>query len=159
MKPKILLVLTVILGSAVSLQAQVERAAMRTTGISCGMCAALSELYLRQLGGIDKIKISLSQEAIMVSYRAGAAFRPKDIRDALKKTDVGVTEFQISVRGQAQQQNGKRVFLAGKDVFVLVQSSGPAVPPDTPMMLEGILNDQTSPMELKVLSVKPIEKK
>jgi len=159
MKPKILLVLTVILGSAASLQAQVERAAMRTTGISCGMCAALSELYLRQLGGIDKIKISLSQEAIMVSYRAGAAFRPKDIRDALKKTDVGVTEFQISVRGQAQQQNGKRVFLAGKDVFVLVQSSGPAVPPDTPIMLEGILNDQTSPMELKVLSVKPIEKK
>src|SRR5215831_19972566 len=139
--------------------AQVEKAAMKTTGISCGMCAAVSEVYLRQLGGIDKIKISLSQEAIMVSYKPGAAFRPRDIRDALKKTDVGVTQFQISARGQVQQQNGKRLFIAGKDVFILVPSTGLSVPADTPVVLEGILNDQTSPMELKVLSVNPIAKK
>lgn len=95
----------------------------------------------------------------MVSYKTGAAFRPKDIRDALKKTDVGVTEFQISARGQVQQQQGKRIFTAGKDVFLLVPSGGPAVPADMPVVVEGILNDQTNPMELKVLTVKPIEKK
>ncbi|HME98455.1 MAG TPA: heavy metal-associated domain-containing protein [Terriglobia bacterium] len=159
MKKTSLLVVGAILGSAISLQAQVERVAMRTTGISCGMCAAVSEVYLRQLGGVDKIKISLSQEAIMVLYKPGAAFRPKDIRDALKKTDVGVTQFQISARGQVQQQNGKRLFIAGKDVFILVPSTGLSVPADTPVVLEGILNDQTSPMELKVLSVNPIAKK
>ena len=159
MKKTRLMVVGAILGSAISLQAQVERVAMRTTGISCGMCAAVSEVYLRQLGGVDKIKISLSQEAIMVLYKQGAAFRPKDIRDALKKTDVGVTQFQISARGQVQQQNGKRLFIAGKDVFILVLSTGLSVPADTPVVLEGILNDQTSPMELKVLTVNPIAKK
>ena len=159
MKKTSLSVVGAILGLAISLQAQVERVAMRTTGISCGMCAAVSEVYLRQLGGVDKIKISLSQEAIMVLYKPGAAFRPKDIRDALKKTDVGVTQFQISARGQVQQQNGKRLFIAGKDVFILVPSTGLSVPADTPVVLEGILNDQTSPMELKVLSVNPIAKK
>jgi copper chaperone CopZ len=159
MKKTSLFVVGAILGSAISLQAQVERVAMRTTGISCGMCAAVSEVYLRQLGGVDKIKISLSQEAIMVLYKPGAAFRPKDIRDALKKTDVGVTQFQISARGQVQQQNGKRLFIAGKDVFMLVPSTGLSVPADTPLVLEGILNDQTSPMELKVLTVNPIAKK
>jgi len=159
MKKTSLFVVGAILGSAISLQAQVERVAMRTTGISCGMCAAVSEVYLRQLGGVDKIKISLSQEAIMVLYKPGAAFRPKDIRDALKKTDVGVTQFQISARGQVQQQNSKRLFIAGKDVFMLVPSTGLSVPADTPLVLEGILNDQTSPMELKVLTVNPIAKK
>ena len=159
MKKTSLSVVGAILGLAISLQAQVERVAMRTTGISCGMCAAVSEVYLRQLGGVDKIKISLSQEAIMVLYKPGAAFPPKDIRDALKKTDVGVTQFQISARGQVQQQNGKRLFIAGKDVFILVPSTGLSVPADTPVVLEGILNDQTSPMELKVLSVNPIAKK
>jgi len=155
----ILVVVGVVLGCAASLHAQVEKVAMRTTGISCGVCAAVSEVYLRQLGGVDKIKISLSQEAIMVSYKTGAAFRPKDIRDALKKTDVGVTEFQISARGQVRQQSGKRIFTAGKDVFLLVPSAGPAVPADTTVVIEGILNDQTNPMELKVLTVKPIERK
>jgi len=94
----------------------------------------------------------------MVSYKIGAAFRPKDIRDALKKTDVGVTQFQISVRGQVQQQNGKRMLIAGKDVFLLVPSTGPAVPSDAPVVIEGIVNDQTNPMELKVLTVKPVAK-
>src|SRR5262245_43641751 len=159
MKKTMLVTLSVLLGPAASLHAQVEKVAMRTTGISCGVCAAVSEIYLRQLGGIDKIKISLSQEAIMVSYKPGAPFRPKDIRDALKKTDVGVTEFQIGARGQVQQQNGRRRFTAGKDVFLLVPAASPAVPIDTPVVIEGILNDQTSPMELKVLTVKPIVKK
>ena len=159
MKKTMLVTLSVLLGPAASLRAQVEKVAMRTTGISCGVCAAVSEIYLRQLGGIDKIKISLSQEAIMVSYKPGAPFRPKDIRDALKKTDVGVTEFQIGARGQVQQQNGRRLFTAGKDVFLLVPSASPAVPVDTPVVIEGILNDQASPMELKVLTVKPIAKK
>jgi len=159
MKKALLLLPVLILGSAAFLPAQVERVAMRTTGISCGVCAALSEIYLRQLGGVDKIKISLSQEAIMVSYKPGGAFRPKDIRDALKKTDVGVTEFQIGARGQVQQQNGRRMFVAGKDVFLIVPSTAaPTVPVDVPVVIEGILNDGTSPMEVKVLSVKPLAK-
>ena len=90
----------------------------------------------------------------MVAYKPGAVFRPKDIRDALKKTDVGVTQFQIGARGHVQEQNGKRLFIAGKDVFLLVPSTGPAVPDDATVVVEGVLNDGTSPMELKVLSVK-----
>ena len=39
--------------------AQVERVAIRTTGISCGTCAAISEFYLRRLPSIDKVNISL----------------------------------------------------------------------------------------------------
>src|SRR5438128_12093591 len=100
-----------LLAPAVQAFAQVEKVAIRTTGISCGTCAAVSEIYLRQLAGIDKIKISLSNEAIMVTYKPGAAFQPKDIRDALKKTDVGVVQFQISARGRVEEQTGKRLFI------------------------------------------------
>ena len=138
--------------------AQVEKAAMKTTGISCGTCAAVSEIYLRQLAGIDKIKISLSQEAIMVSYKPGAAFQPKQIRDALKKTDVGVVQLQISARGRIQEQDGKRFFVAGNDRFVVVSAAGsPQVPVNTMVSVEGILDDRVDPMQLKILSVKPIK--
>jgi copper chaperone CopZ len=155
MSKKILSIFAILV-STIPLHAQVERVAMRTTGISCGVCAAVSEVYLRQLGGVDKIKISLSQEAIMVAYKPGAAFRPKDIREALKKTDVGVTQFQIAARGLVREQNGKRMFIAGKDVFLLAAPNSPTVPTDVPVVIEGILNDQTSPMEItKILSIKP----
>ena len=150
---RILPLLSVALVSAIPVFAQVEKAAMKTTGISCGTCAAVSEIYLRQLSGIDKINISLSKEAIMVSYKPGAAFQPKAIRDALKKTDVGVVTLQISARGRIQDQAGKRIFVAGNDKFAL-QSSPESLrlPLNTPILVEGVLNDQVEPMELKVMT-------
>jgi copper chaperone CopZ len=148
----------VLLTSAGSAFAQVEKVAVRTTGISCGTCAAFSEIYLRRLAGVDAVKISLSNEAILVSYKPGAAFQPQDIRDVLKRTDVGVLQFQISARGRVQEGSGNRVFVAGKDRFALAAApNAPHVPPDTPVLIEATLNDQTEPMELKVITVKPIK--
>ena len=144
--------------SAMPAFAQVEKVAMQTTGISCGACAAVSEIYLRQLAGIDKIKISLSNEAIMVSYKPGAVFRPKEIRDALKKTEVGVLVFQVSARGRVREDGGKRYFIAGKERFLLTAATNaPQVPSDTPVLIEGTVNDKADPMELKVMTVKPVK--
>jgi cation transport ATPase len=133
---------------------QVEKAAMRTTGISCGTCAAFSEIYLRRLPQIDKIAISMSKESIMVSYKPGAEFRPQDLHDALQKTDVGIVQLQISAKGRLKQQGGKQFFVAGKDIFALVSAANtPQIPADVPVLVEGILNEKVTPMELKVMTV------
>jgi len=156
--PRLFLLLFVLMASARSASAQVEKVAIRTTGISCGTCAAVSEIYLRRLAAVDSIKISLSNEAILISYKPGAVFQPKDLRDALQKTDVGVLQFQISARGRVQERGGNRFFVAGRDRFALVADpNGPQIPSDTTVLIEATLNDQTSPMELKLMTVKPIK--
>ena len=150
----LLLLLTVALPAA----AQVEKAAIRTTGISCGTCAAVSEFYLRRLPSIDKISISRKNEAVMVSYKPGATFQPKDLREALQKTDVGITQLQISARGRVQEQAGKRFFIAGKDRFLLVSAPNiPQLPSDTPVLIEAVVNDRTDPMELRIMTYKPLQ--
>jgi len=138
--------------------AQVERVAIRTAGISCGTCAAVSEFYLRRLPSIDKVNISLKNEAVMVSYKPGSAFQPKDLREIFQKTDVTVTQMQISARGRVQEQTGKRFFIAGKDKFLLVSAANTAPPPsDTPISIEAVVNDRTNPMELRIMTFKPIQ--
>src|SRR2546427_10011309 len=143
--------------TALPAAAQVERVAVRTTGISCGTCAAVSEFYLRRLPSIDKIDISLKNEAVMVSYKPGSSFQPKDLREVFQKTDVAVTQMQISARGRVQEQAGKRFFIAGKDKFLLVSAANsPQVPVNTPVSVEAVANDRVDPMELRVITVKPI---
>ena len=143
--------------TALPAAAQVERVAVRTTGISCGTCAAVSEFYLRRLPSIDKVDISLKNEAVMVSYKPGSSFQPKDLREIFQKTDVAVTQMQISARGCVQEQAGKRFFIAGKDKFLLVSAANsPQVPANTPVAVEGVVNDRVDPMELRVMTVKPI---
>ena len=159
MKPQnhIFLLCALLLASAFPALAQVERAAMKTQGISCGVCAAVSEVYLRKLPSIDQITISKKNEAVMVSYKPGSSFQPKDLRDALGKTDATITSMQISARGRVQEQAGKQVFIAGKDKFVLVSApTSPQVPKDTPILIEAVVNDRATPMELRVMSVKPL---
>src|SRR3989454_9519099 len=140
--------LTVI--TALPAAAQVEKVAVKTTGISCGTCAAVSEIYLRRLPSIDKINISLKNEAVLVSYKPGSAFQPKDLREIFQKTDVTVTQMQISARGRVQEQTGKRFFIAGKDKFLLVSAANTVqVPSDTPLSIEAVVNDRSNPMELR----------
>jgi copper chaperone CopZ len=132
--------------------AQVEKVAMRTTGISCGVCAAVSEVNFKRIAGVDKVKINLSQEAIMLTYKPGAVFSPRQIRDVLKPLDVGVVQFQIGARGRIEEDGGKQFFVAGKDKFLVTSSTAPL---NVPIFIEAILNDRADPMEVKILNIRP----
>jgi copper chaperone CopZ len=146
-----------VVASALPSLAQVDKVAMRTTGISCGLCAGLSEVSFKRLPGVDQVKISLANEAIMLTYKPDSTFDPAVLRDLLKRLQVGVTQFQISARGRAHEESGKQVFVAGKEKFVVtITVNTPEIPPDKPVSIEAILNDKVSPMEIKVLTVRPI---
>jgi hypothetical protein len=155
---KSILIAMLVLAMRLPATAQVEKVAVRTTGISCGTCAVFSEVYLRQLPSIDKITISRSQEAVMITYKPGASFQPADIRAALKKTEVGAVQIQIGARGRVQDQGGKKFFVAGNDKFLLVPApNSPKIPVGTKVSIEGIVNDQTKPMELRVMTFKVLQ--
>jgi hypothetical protein len=141
-----------------SVTAQVDKIAMRTTGISCGICAGLSEIYFRRLPGIDRVKISLSKEAIMLTYKPGAKFDPAAIRKVLEPLKVGVVQFQIDARGRVQELSGKRTFIAGTDRFAVLDAiDSPPVAADTPIAIQAILYDSATPMEVKILDARPIQ--
>ena len=150
-----LLLLVLLLTLIVPLSSQVETVAMHTTGISCGVCAAVSEINFKRMAGVDRVAISLAQEAIIISYKPGAAFSPRRIREVLQPLEVGVVQFRITARGSVQEQGEKRIFEAGKDKFVLVPAADAPIPRGTPVLIEAILNDGPDPMELKILSFKP----
>jgi hypothetical protein len=136
--------------AAISASAQVEKVEMHTVGISCGSCAAISEVYLRRLDGVAKLSISKSGEKVVVFYKPEARFRPEELREALGKTGVKVTQFRVSARGQVLEEGGKRFLLAGNDKFLLLRS--PYAPPVGPVSLEATVDVAARPMQLDVIS-------
>ena len=132
--------LWLVLVSTVPALAQVERVAICTTGISCGTCAVVSEFHLRRMAGIGQVRISRSQEAVMLTYKPGPLSRRKLSGTCLRPS-------------MSAWYSGKSFFLAGKDKFLLLAAAWASVPFDTPILIEGILNDQSNPVELKVLEL------
>ena len=145
--------LPILFAASLPVSGQVEKIAMRTTGISCGICAGLSEVYFHRLPGIDQVKISLRNEAIMLTYKPGAKFDAQAIRKVLEPLKVGVLQFQIGARGDVRESEGKQFLQAGKDRFLIRNTvDSPTLPVGTPLRIEGILFDHATPMEVKVLT-------
>ena len=139
--------------------AQVEKVVITTTGISCGACAAVSEVQLRRMATVDHVAISLSRETITLSYKPGASFDPRQIREVLRPLEVGVAQVQITATGCVRQEAGRWLFVAGRDSFVLApDGTASAVPMGRAVVLEGIVNDGVEPIQLRISSFKPVKK-
>jgi hypothetical protein len=132
--------------------AQVEKVTMRTTGISCGICAAVSEIRFRLMSPVDSVTISLPAESITLTYKPGADFVPSDLRQVLQPLDVGVVQFTITMRGRIVEEAGARFFATGKQRFVLRPSEKFATVPNRVIRIDAVVYDHRDPMELKVLA-------
>src|ERR1043166_4259280 len=116
--------------------AQVQKVAVRTTGISCGVCAVVSEVQFRRTPAVDDVAISLSKETITLTYKAGASFDPRQIRRVLQPLEVGVVQFLVTAEGRVQEESGKRIFVAGKDRFAVAPVASTAdIPLDTAVVI------------------------
>lgn len=145
------------LASATPALAQVEKVALRTPGISCGTCAAVAEINLRRLPGVDEVTISRSKEAVMISYKPGATFNPAGIGKVLEPLGVGIARMQISARGRLQAHGGKQFFVAGKNTFAVVAAANaPPIPLGTLVLVEAVVNERSAPMELSAMTVTPL---
>ena len=71
--------------ASLPLLAQVDSVEMRTTGISCGVCAMVSEFQFRRMAGVDKVTISLAREAIVIFYKPGGPLLIKHFRAQMGK--------------------------------------------------------------------------
>lgn len=98
----------------------------------------------------------MERQAFVVLYKPGSSFQPKELRDAVGQAEVRVVQFHILVRGRVQAEGTKQFLVAGKDRFLLVDP--PKMPADTPLLVGGDVDDAASPLQLKVIEFKPLDK-
>jgi len=114
------------------------------------------EIALRRLEGVDKVVISIQKQMFAVTYVPGTSFQPQDLRDAVANADVGVVRFHISARGKVQKDGTKQFFVSGKDRFLLVEPPK-NLPVGSPLGIMGVVDDSSSPFQLKLDDFKPLE--
>jgi hypothetical protein len=110
------------------------------------------EIALRRLDGVDKISISISEQRFQLTYKAGASFHPQEIRDAVAQAGVAVVAFRVNALGRVHEERSRRIFVAGKDKFLLTAS--PKIAPEQPGSIEGIVDDSAELLQLKVMQFK-----
>ena len=113
------------------------------------------EIALRRLDGVDKVTISIKQQALSVTLKPGNSFDPQGIRDAVAQAGVSILRFHVEARGQVEQKGDERYFVAGKNRFLLVAS--PDVPVGEPIWVNALVDDATNPLQVRVNEHKPLK--
>ena len=113
------------------------------------------EIALRRLDGVDKVTISIQQQAFSVTLKPGSSFDPQGIRDAVAQADVSILRFYVESRGQVEQKGDERFFVAGKDRFLLAAS--PDIPIGELIWVNALVDDSTDPLQMRVNEHKPLE--
>jgi copper chaperone CopZ len=160
LKRKVFVLVAVLLAAGLGASAQVEKVEILTSGVSCGVCAAVSEFHFRRMPGISKVAISLSNESITLTYKPDAEFSTQAIRQVLDPLKVDILRLRIEARGRVEDsKQGTSFFVAGRFKAALRLKAGMSAPPSgTPLSVEGILNEGVSPAELRVIKISPLEK-
>lgn len=153
------LVVWAVIAVALPAGAQVEKASIQTSGISCGVCALVSEARLRGVDGVRDIDISLSTQMVTVYYGHDGRFQPGEIRQILDLVRADILSFSVTARGRVRDEDGQRYLLAGSERFLLKGSdSVRSLPSGVQLVIEATLDDKLMPPELEVTSFRRIDR-
>src|SRR5437016_3868035 len=146
-----LLLVAAFLLAAIPASAQVERAVVEAEGISA-VCSPGLEAALKSMDSVYQYAISVKKQMFEVTYYAGEKFDPKKLRWAADKGEAEVLKLHVSAVGKIEQNGDHQVLVSGDDRFELVSAS--PLPAGVTVGVVGVVDDSTSPIQLKPDDVK-----
>ncbi|HLH76324.1 MAG TPA: hypothetical protein VKV28_05890 [Candidatus Binataceae bacterium] len=148
-RTSILASLLPVLLSTVPVHAQVLSATADVKGITCALCLPPLEQAARSQPGVGDVKISMSRQTVDMSYAKDAPLNFSALDQTLAGLNANVQRLRIVARGQVAGSAAKREFVAGKNRFLLTAAS-PALPQGKPLIVTGLLEQGSGPMQLTV---------
>lgn len=148
-KIPILALLFSIVLSSVPAHAQVLSAIADVKGITCALCLPPLENAARSQPGVGDVKISMSRQTVDMSYAKDAPLNFSALDKTLAGLNANVQRLRIVARGRMEQSGAKREFVAGQNRFLLTTAS-PALPEGKPLIVAGLLEQGSGPMQLTV---------
>ena len=135
--------------------AQVESVEILTSGVSCGVCAVVSEVQFRRMEGIERVAISLPKESITLYYKPGAGFSLPAIQSVLEPLKVQILRIRMTARGNVEDgPEDRKTLIAGRNRFLLrLPREAGNISPKEQLFLEGLLIGSGETMEYRVATI------
>lgn len=157
---KSLMAAAMLAGVEVAGLAQVDNVEILTSGISCGVCAVVSEVRFRRMEGIGKVDISSAKETITLHYKPDARFSAKEIEEVLRPLGVHVLRMRMEARGRLETGgDGKMLLVAGRNrIPVRLGAGAGTIEPGAQLLVEGLILGSGETVECKVGRIRNAEK-
>lgn len=90
-----LLVSTIILFASVIVKAQISKAELTATGLTCSMCSKATYKQLTALPEVEKVETDLNKTAFILHFKNGSTVNPGDLKKAVEDAGFAVGELVV----------------------------------------------------------------
>ncbi|HJS00034.1 MAG TPA: heavy metal-associated domain-containing protein [Flavobacterium sp.] len=111
----------VMLFSMISSYAQITKAEIIATGLTCSMCSNAINKQLKTLPEVEKVLIDLNNNTFMVTLKKNTAITPQVLRANIEKAGFFVGSMVLTVQIDNTQKNNNG-FKNTSGTYVLVDS-------------------------------------
>ncbi len=117
---KNIFLVVVLLFSLASLQAQVSKATLTASGLTCSMCSKAIYEALKKVNTIETIKANISQSSYSIVFKKDAAVSLDELKNAVEGAGFFVAKLQVTVNFDGVEiKNDEHVESAGLNLHFL----------------------------------------
>ncbi len=106
---KILIVIIIILG-ATSVNAQITKAELTATGLTCSMCSKATYKQLTSIPEVEKVETDLNKTAFILYFKNGSAVNPGDLKQKVEDAGFSVGELIVVLNFNNQKAENNSSF-------------------------------------------------
>jgi copper chaperone CopZ len=107
--------------------AQVTKARLQASGLTCAMCAKSVYKNLESLSFVDKIDTDLEKSAFLISFKPGASVDADQIRKKVEDAGFSVAGLSLTAQFNGQELKNDQHVTIGGQVFHFVGISSQVV--------------------------------
>ncbi len=117
---------TILLFTGVIANAQITKAELTATGLTCSMCSKATYKQLTALPEVEKVDTDLNKTAFILHFKPGSTVNPGDLKKAVEEAGFAVGELVVVFNFKNQQSEDNGSFTQDNITYTFMDSK-PAV--------------------------------
>ncbi|HZI01001.1 MAG TPA: heavy-metal-associated domain-containing protein, partial [Flavisolibacter sp.] len=93
MKKLFLIFLTMV---ALSAQAQISKATLQASGLTCSMCSKAVKSALEKVSSVEKVMVDIKSQQYKISFKADQKVELDDVKKAVEDAGFSVAKLQVT---------------------------------------------------------------
>jgi copper chaperone CopZ len=124
MQSKIIIIALMVMCTLVKMNAQVKKAEIVATGLTCSMCSNAINKQLKSLAEVDSVTVDLNTNTFVVYVKKDAVVSPRTLKERIEKAGFFVGAMTVSMNFENTViPEDKRLELDGMTLVILESKS------------------------------------
>jgi copper chaperone CopZ len=121
-KMKKTVILTVLFFIAVIGNAQISKAELTATGLTCSMCSKATYKQLMSIAEVEKVEPDLNNTAFIIYFKNGSAANISDIKSKVEDAGFSVGELVVTFNFNNQQAENNSSFTINNSTYTFMDT-------------------------------------